>query len=822
VTKLSRIFKDYREAGSLDSLVNIHAAINEHTFLTKSGEVLTVLQADPSDYECLEPSQLDHVARRFEGALRHFDETFRIYQYLLKRSEPELTSSRCDHPLLQRLSAARDAFLERRASGLYSLETNFVVVYSGWQPSPTWRSRLTEVIDTRGAALRSAFSTGARTEQLDEALSRACRVLSEKVNSVVLQLQDVLPLRILDRQQAFRLFRRLLNYSPAKADAGRLSDNAFIGFQAADSALECYRDHLRLDDYAIQVLSLKEPPAHTFPHLWRDLLEIPASFVAVTEWQRVDNARARRLIQSKRRHFHNSKTSLMNYVGSSASTGPHDPLIDTSAVALVGDLGRCLEELEVAGKFLGRFSMTLALYDRDRAAVQRAAAACFKVFAAHDARVIEERYNLLNAWLSILPGNDAYNLRRLWLLSANYADLSFLLGQRIGERINRHLGREALAVLETESRTPYFLNLHHEDVAHAVVLGATGSGKSFLLNFLLTSLQKYEPRTFIFDLGGSYERLTRAFKGAYAAIGSPDRCFAINPFCLPPTPENLQFLASFCRVLIESGGYAMTAADERDLAEQIENVYAVEADQRRLLTLANVVNRTMRQYLHKWVGSGSHARWFDNVTDTITFETFHTFEFEGLDKYPDVLQPLLFYVLHRANAAIYDPALAATFKVFVLDEAWRFFRHPAIKLYIVEALKTWRKKNAALILATQSVDDLRQSELLPVVVESCATKLFLANPGMDRNVYREIFQLNEVEADRIAQLIPKKQLLFKRPDVAKVLTLNVDPEMYELFAGRASDPSAVSAPPAQVMENALKTLSGLPAGSPEGNGGIHA
>jgi len=140
-----------------------------------------------------------------------------------------------------------------------------------------------------------------------------------------------------------------------------------------------------------------------------------------------------------------------------------------------------------------------------------------------------------------------------------------------------------------------------------------------------------------------------------------------------------------------------------------------------------------------------------------------------------------------SSTEIGDAKKLTTFKLFVIDEAWRFLSHAVIKSYIREALKTWRKKNAAMILATQSSDDLWSSDMLPVVVESCPTKLFLANPDMDGAAYREGFHLNETEAALIARLIPKQQFLLKRPDMAKVLNLHVAAKDHWLFTSNPQD-----------------------------------
>ena len=151
------------------------------------------------------------------------------------------------------------------------------------------------------------------------------------------------------------------------------------------------------------------------------------------------------------------------------------------------------------------------------------------------------------------------------------------------------------------------LNLHARDVAHALMLGATGAGKSFAASTLLQSAQKYEPLTFVFDLGGSYEVLTRAFGGTYLNVGLRNPGFSINPFSLEPTHESLNFLYLFLRVRIESGGrHELSTADEKALYAALERIYKLPREIRTLTNFAFILG-PLGERLHRWTQSGSQG-----------------------------------------------------------------------------------------------------------------------------------------------------------------------------------------------------------------------
>jgi len=91
------------------------------------------------------------------------------------------------------------------------------------------------------------------------------------------------------------------------------------------------------------------------------------------------------------------------------------------------------------------------------------------------------------------------------------------------------------------------------------------------------------------------------------------------------------------------------------------------------------------------------------------------------------------------------------------------------------------------VLSTQSLDELRKSEIVDVILESCVTKIFLANPDMDHELYQRQFHLNDHEIELIAGLVPKQAMLIKTPETSKVANLNVDAKSYWLYTNDPFD-----------------------------------
>jgi type IV secretory pathway VirB4 component len=376
----------------------------------------------------------------------------------------------------------------------------------------------------------------------------------------------------------------------------------------------------------------------------------------------------------------------------------------------------------------------------------------------------------------MVPGNHALNVRapHLQLTDLNLADLSLIFTVDRGSERSAHLRAGYCAAFQTSTDTPYYFNLHQGDVGHMLILGNTGSGKSYAGGFLLLHSQQYDPFTVVIDVGRGYRKLATALGGRYMELGLTPTV-KINPFALPDTPQNRHFLGSFVKVLLEvrpDGALdTLTERDERDVYKQTAAVYAFPAELRRLDLVS--LRPPLQRRLAKWTEGGRFPV-FDSVEDTFTLDRFQVLDLKAMSAFPELLQPMLFYVLHRIQERI-----GHGFAQIWMDECWRTIQHPAICDYVRDLLKTGRKDNASIILITHRLQDFEASGLLSDVLMGCHTKLLCADKGFDRQLYQDRLRLTDTQLDLLTNLTPKKQVYLLRdghPRVDKVLTLNVDAE----------------------------------------------
>jgi type IV secretion system protein TrbE len=344
--RLKRIFKNYAETGSFNEQVNLYAFIDEHVFLTKTGDLGVILKVRGVDYECLDDASIDGLTKRLESALKLFDKNYHVYQYLFKRNNPTIPYKLYGSPIVDTAIKNRITYLATKSDTLFILSIYYVILFEGFRYTRTLRNTLADFPKRPTKALvelLAYFSTKRQVVLLDRELAKAQATLLQKAQSFIHQVSDFLAVRLLDKQEAFRILKRTLNFAPDKLDQAKLKYDTFLDYYLCDSHLECHRGHLRLDDYYVKVLTLKEPSAQSFPLIFKRLLEVQTNFYVVTEWKKEDSGKTRRTIQTKRRHFHNTKRSFFSQVNLN-DVAPQDMLLDDSKESQVRELGESIKE----------------------------------------------------------------------------------------------------------------------------------------------------------------------------------------------------------------------------------------------------------------------------------------------------------------------------------------------------------------------------------------------------------------------------------------------------------------------------------------------
>jgi type IV secretion/conjugal transfer VirB4 family ATPase len=534
------------------------------------------------------------------------------------------------------------------------------------------------------------------------------------------------------------------------------------------------------------------------------LLAVPAEYVLVQSFKFIDRFSAQAAIQSAEAFYRTEVKSAAVRIFEGI-TGVQSEKVNTGNIALAEDAQQALVEVTASDVAFGYYNMTLLALGDTPNEVNRCAEMLATTLRAGGFTITRERQGLMSAFLGAMPGNSKTQLRQYLASSANVADLcpirTIAKGESHHALFSRVLNRQVPAHVRfmTPYGIPYDFNTHAEDLGHAVVIGGTGSGKTTVMGLFVSQFQKYYPcRTFIFDKDHSMGLLAVLHGGTHidmtSTTGGGPR---INPVRRMLADGEDLALIRWLGVLFASNESTLTAEDQEDLSSRIQQLKTLPETSWRLGTLYSLVSGTNKRLALKLApyvdrsdeegsfAKGAFADLFDNEDDTFNLDQIVCMETGKLLESPQIAAPFMDYAFYCIERELDG----RTPTLIYVEEAWYMLSNPMFEAKINDWLRTFRKKRAFVIFATQSPEELARLKSWAAFVTNVPTRIFL--PAINDSVtalapiYRQLFNLNDAQLALLSGAVPKRDYLLIKPGVTRLVQASMPRILIAINEGAA-------------------------------------
>jgi type IV secretion system protein VirB4 len=517
----------------------------------------------------------------------------------------------------------------------------------------------------------------------------------------------------------------------------------------------------KIGNFYIKVVSIDGFPHDAFPGILKGLDEFAFEYRWSTRFIFLEPYQARKELESIRKKWQQKQRSLKDQMFNTQKGS-----VDLDAVEMLQETEQAIALLEAGDVRYGFYTTNIIIMHPDQITLNEQASQVITTLhnGGFGARI--ESVNAVEAYLGSLPGHGVANIRRPILHTLNLADLlpttSVWAGSASHPSPLYPKNSPPLCYTSTVGSTPFWLNLHVFDVGHALLAGPTGAGKTTGINFLVAQQFRYKnARVFSFDYKNGLYTLGKACKGDYYDILSNDeQNLSFCPLNDIDTPQDQAWALEWLEMCLHMLDVPVNTTSRQRLLEALRRL-ATKSSRSLTDFVTEVQDKTLQEALKTYTMDGPLGILLDARTSKISQNRFIVFEMESLmelgNKYT---VPTLLYLFRQLEKQLDGRPTFIT-----CDEVWMLLQNPYAQAWLKKSLKTWRSKNAHLLLATQELSDLINSPIKDVIFASCPTQIFLPNRNAlseQRNLY-ESLQFNEREIELIAHATPKLHYYYRSP-----------------------------------------------------------
>lgn len=735
------------EYGAAADFLNWGALPAPGVVVCKDGSLLAGWEVSGLDTESLQPEVLNGILERFGRGLSNFADGDALWMRLDRRpfDEMELPEGRDHLPALEFMS--RDMQAQLLSDELYSNTLHLCWQHVPADPDQPIGVQIEEFNRLADAA-QSRLGSALRLRRLGTRHVERALGPDFKTDELV----DHLASTISGRTRKLR--------QPKQPEHLYLDSLLAVGFEQSD-----LNELPIIDGRRCAVLSIEGLPAEYPDEVLSELEQINFEYAWVSRFVPQARSKTRATVKNLRRQWRQSAADVGAQVGGT-SEGDRDVYAD----AMVAELDHITHDVGRPGVVYGSFASTLMIF-ADEDTPEREFQAKIEAInsALQDAGFLMriERHSALEVFLAALPGHSHRRPRDVYISGRNFADLMPLRTLWKGEEYCPSplfpKRSPSLMLARTSTGELFRFNLHNGDVGHTVIFGPTSGGKSVLLGAIATNFLKYsQAQVIFFDKQRSVERASHVFGGRFTSFGETEGQ-GLSP--LSDTPSlGPEWARKWLEQMASLGGLSVTSDMRLDLGAAVNNMFAV--GKFSLSEVCNFVSdMNLRRVLEDQKGTILDAPTGREGLAWADFTVFETHElFEGNQAHAILILDYIFASVSKRFTG--RPTL------LIIDEAWAFMRHEVFAARIRHWLKEARKSNVAVVLATQQLEDVVNSDLMQVMNENCKTKIFLPNAGAKTdeasNQYRAL-GLNTAQIDLVASLVPQQDYYLVKPSVARVV-----------------------------------------------------
>lgn len=389
---------------------------------------------------------------------------------------------------------------------------------------------------------------------------------------------------------------------------------------------------------------------------------------------------------------------------------------------------------------------------------------------------VREDINLEKAFWAQLPGNFSFLSRMNSTVLDNTTALASLHNFPTGNKYSPW--GNALTLLRTEKGTPYFFNFHDQDAkAFTAIAGIDNSGRTTLMNFLLSEADKYNPTIlhFVDDLdsgvcvkarGGNWIQRQRQI---------------LNPFLVKDNDEGRKEVFEFLKIITNHHFNPLKDSELGLLATIVDKIFKLPEEERILSDIIDNIKDTEKG------GKGLRERLDIFAKDSVFHEVFEgneefsleqinyfcfnlqAFDDEAyhiknypkekklIEKYEYDLDSMrsvkagIIYSLSRAMLKT-DPK---TPKILAIDNLLGIINTKRYS-WLVELLCDEMNQNNGAFLVTLSLDTLKEFYKSKVDLKwlKLINTKFILPPELKMKELANLFDLNKIEMNKLFDLSP--------------------------------------------------------------------